>query len=120
VNLSQNLCALLFNLMILIVIVKGKFYVRHLYGNIMFITCSDLTALLTIVTRNMLVAFYSNAHSPVVCKVFIVIIQYTFMNSLHGVLLLSFEFFVQIKNIAVVHEKLFYNKPWGMLCFVLV
>jgi hypothetical protein len=43
------------------------------------------------------------------------------MNSLHGMVLLSLDFFVKIKNIAVIHEKLFYSKAWhAVLCFSVV
>jgi hypothetical protein len=114
-SLFSSLC----NIVILTVIIKGRFHNRHLYGNIIFITCSDLGYGLSVLTRNVVFAFISIAYNLRLCKVFMIMIQYMLMNSLNGMLLLSIEYYFKIKNIAQIHEKLS-TKNLGMLCFVLL
>jgi hypothetical protein len=63
-----SLFSVLFNIVILVVIIKGKFHKRHLYGNILFITLSDLVFALAILIRNIIFAFFSNEKNQVFAR----------------------------------------------------
>jgi hypothetical protein len=62
-----------------------------------------------------------NYDKLLLCKVFLMFNFTSFISSNNGMILLSLEFYVIVKNMKSINEKLFYSRPWhAVVCFGVV
>jgi hypothetical protein len=109
VQLGIGIMVMLFNLLILIVIHKGKLYKKTSYYNLVYLAFSDLFYGVAMFTRGIAKFVLYNNGNITVCRMFTSLIGHGVLTSFSGIFLLSLELLIFFRKMHAVNFRGLYK-----------